>query len=74
MFSKGSIALNFVVNKMYYIMKKVIKKGGFLRDTITDSTPISQEEDRFNAILFFIALLLSLPVITLLLFLAIEWI
>ena len=55
-------------------MKKVIKKGGFLRDYFTGSTPMSQEKDAFNAILFFVALMLSLPLITLLLFLVIEWV
>ena len=74
MFSNKGVAPNFVVNKMCYIMKKVIKKGGFLRDYFRGDTPIPEEKDTFSALLFFLGLMLSLPVITLLLFLAIEWI
>lgn len=55
-------------------MKKVIKKGGFLRDYLKGSTPMAEEKDAFNAILFFFGLMLSLPLITLVLFLVIEWV
>lgn len=53
-------------------MKKVIKKGGFLRDFFMGKTQEPQEKDSLEAILFFLALMLSLPIITLVLFVVIE--
>ncbi len=54
-------------------MKKVIKKGGFLRDYSKGDSAVPEEKDTFSALLFFFALMLSLPLITLLLFLIVEW-
>ena len=53
-------------------MKKVIKKGGFLRDYFKGSTPTPEKKDTLEAIVFFFALMLSLPLITMVLFLVIQ--